>query len=906
MNIERYRNWIVNLCLVFLLLLIGTSEPVHAGPAIEPAPAASSTPPRTETLYFNGLQWDPVYGWNPYSTNNNNALAVAQQDSAVVTVWETPYIYNALDGKQYPLLADGSWSWNAAKTQITFQIKPAAHWNDGTPVTAEDVAYTWATHVQYETNVGYRYQDYIDTIEVVNPQTVRVKARLDGEGKAVNPLMVAAYLSDNYVVQKAWTQALEERVGGDAEALKDDPAQDFVASGPYKKYIANDTKVVLVRDDNYWGQHASMWGRLPVPKYLAHIIYADTDAGLTAFKAGEVDVSQQFIADVQDLWLVEHLPISTYYSDAPYGLTANLPTAYYNLKSYGLDQVEIRKAIAMAVDYDAIIANAMTNQSPTFTQVPRSIMNPTAAEQALYDHAAVASLQWPGNDIAGANALLNTAGIVDTDGDGWREYNGLDLSYNAVCPNGWIDWQAAIEVLAAVGDDIGIEITPFYPEWSEYQTVFTDGNQTEYDIFMVWTTGAGPTNPWARARLLMSSEYVGATNNWDGNWGGYANPAADALIQAIPVETDPAALKADYTELTRIYLTDVPSFALMYRPDQFYAVNESLWTGFPKSGDGTNPPVPPLDLIFGYSIAGLYNLDGTPGVTSSNRLDPSPTSTQSVRFRVTFSEAVTGVDRTDFKLTKTGALTGMSVGIVTGAGNVYTVTVNTGNGNGTLRLDVRNDGTIKDAGGKVLAAAFTSGQTYTVKKVLAVTSQAPYDGWLLESNETSNLGGTLNSNATIINLGDDATRKQYRGLLSFDTSSLPDNAVITKVTLKVRKQGIAGGGDPVTMFKGFMVDVKNGFFGANASLQASDFQAAGGLKTVGPLTTAPLNNWYSLNLTSAKANMNRLNTNSGVTQLRLRFKLDDNNNAVANTLKLYSGNAPAASRPQLNVEYYVP
>jgi hypothetical protein len=43
-----------------------------------------------------------------------------------------------------------------------------------------------------------------------------------------------------------------------------------------------------------------------------------------------------------------------------------------------------------------------------------------------------------------------------------------------------------------------------------------------------------------------------------------------------------------------------------------------------------------------------------------------------------------------------------------------------------------------------------------------------------------------------------------------------------------------------------------------------------------------------------------------LTQIRLRFKLDDNNNNVANFLSLYSGNAGAANRPQLIVEYYVP
>ena len=73
--------------------------------------------------------------------------------------------------------------------------------------------------------------------------------------------------------------------------------------------------------------------------------------------------------------------------------------------------------------------------------------------------------------------------------------------------------------------------------------------------------------------------------------------------------TDEAELKAAYTELVKIYLTDIPSFTLMYRPQSFNAVNESVWTGFPHEGDDTNPPVPPLDLTDGWSIAGLYNLE---------------------------------------------------------------------------------------------------------------------------------------------------------------------------------------------------------------------------------------------------------------------------------------------------------
>lgn len=565
--------------------------------------------PRNETLNFNGLQGGSVNCWNPYSTSCNNAMAIAQQDNARVTMFETPYIYNMLNGEAFPLLADGPYLWDDAMTEITFTLKTAAHWSDGTPVTAEDVAYTWYADVTYQTNTWWSFKDYIDTVEVLDLHTVRIVPVLDQFGKALNPLIVESYLSNNYIIQKAWTQILEARAGGDPQAFINDPADDVVWSGPYHMYLADNTAVVLIRDDDYWGQDTSMWGKLPVPKYLAHELYINNYAGEAAFKSLKVDVSQQFIANVQDLWLVDHLPISTYLPEAPYQIGASLPTAFYNLGVESLNNPTIRRAIAIAVDYNTIIANAMTNQSATFEQVPRSLMNPSDYEQSLYDHDAVKDLQWAGSDIDGAIQLLDTAGITDTNGDGWREYDGETLFYTATCPNGWVDWMGAIDEIAIAGQRIGIHIVPNFPEWSEYQVAVTNWPIPEgYDIFMMWSDGAGLIQPWSRIRHLISSEYAHSPGNWNGNWGGYINPAADAIIQAIPGETDPTVLKQYYTDLTEIYLTDIPSFTLMYRPQEFHSVNELIWKGFPHQGDGTNPPVPPLVMVEGYGIAGLYNL----------------------------------------------------------------------------------------------------------------------------------------------------------------------------------------------------------------------------------------------------------------------------------------------------------
>jgi hypothetical protein len=297
-----------------------------------------------------------------------------------------------------------------------------------------------------------------------------------------------------------------------------------------------------------------------------------------------------------------------------------------------------------------------------------------------------------------------------------------------------------------------------------------------------------------------------------------------------------------------------------------------------------------------------------PVVNSVMRASASPTNLASVQFTVTFSESVTGVDVSDFSLTKTG-VTGSSITGVSGTGAIRTVTVNTGSGNGTIRLNVLDDNSILDTASNPLNGAYNSGQVYAIDKTVTLTfmSNAAQDGWILESSETSSTGGTMNSAATTINLGDDATKKQYLGILSFSTGAgLPDTAVITGVTLKVRKQTSVGSTDPVTLFQGFMADIKAGFFGTSAALELADFHPTMS-NTYGPFLPALVSNVYTIDLTAGKAFVNKLATNGGVTQLRLRFKLDDNNNALANYLSLYSGNAAtAANRPQLVIKYYIP
>ena len=121
------------------------------------------------------------------------------------------------------------------------------------------------------------------------------------------------------------------------------------------------------------------------------------------------------------------------------------------------------------------------------------------------------------------------------------------------------------------------------------------------------------------------------------------------------------------------------------------------------------------------AVAGPVAADATPpSVVSITRAAASPTAAASVSWTVTFSEAVTGVDATDFALARTG-VTGGTITAVTGTGATRTVTATTGTGSGTLGLNLTDDDTILDAdllplGGAGAGNGNATGALYTLDR----------------------------------------------------------------------------------------------------------------------------------------------------------------------------------------------
>jgi hypothetical protein len=200
------------------------------------------------------------------------------------------------------------------------------------------------------------------------------------------------------------------------------------------------------------------------------------------------------------------------------------------------------------------------------------------------------------------------------------------------------------------------------------------------------------------------------------------------------------------------------------------------------------------------------------------------------------------------------------------------------------------------------ARGYISGHNAPLSAI-AFTSTGAEDGWVLESSRNSSVGGALNAGAAVLRLGDDTHNRQYRSILSFDTSGLPDNAIVSSAMLKIRRSGITGG-NPFANLGNIKVDVINGEFSGNPLFQASDFEAVAGLSGASTIRNNPAGAWYSRSLPSSTFGYINL---TGITQFRLRFAVGDNHNSAADFIRFYSGDsATAGYRPTLIIQYSMP
>jgi peptide/nickel transport system substrate-binding protein len=520
-----------------------------------------------ETFYISGFQWGPPTSFNRMTPTPAWPTADGQSQ----LIYETVMRFNLLDGSLQPGL--GKELNESDPKNLVVKLQDGTKWSDGSELTADDIIFTFELSKK---NTGLYYSNvwqYLESVTATDPRTVSFKLN----EKNLNPGQVKDALCKVLIMPKAiWSKI-------DGAKLVSEPNLNPIGSGPYLMDKADQTQIALKRNEDYWGK--TVYGT-PAPKAIIHPIFKDNNAADLKLQNLEIDGAQTFTAQIWKMW-EGGKPVRTWMKKKPYHLPGNLPMLIFNLKKKGLDNPKVRKAIAYAIDTPNIAKTAMSDYSDP---AKASLIVPTGYESKYFDQAAVDADGWTFNKEKAVEILEGELKAKKGSDGIYVLPDGTKLGgWKLITPVGWTDWNTACEIVAKSAQAVGIGITTNFPQ---APTMTSRMQNMDFDLCMFSYSGVGAASPWTRFRDAMDIRTVapaGKTAYY--NYNRFEHPDVAGLLDQAAAATDDAAKKTAYQALDKIYREQVPTVPLMYRPLEFYNINESNWTNFPTE---ENPYAPPM------------------------------------------------------------------------------------------------------------------------------------------------------------------------------------------------------------------------------------------------------------------------------------------------------------------------
>jgi len=564
--------------------------------------------PRAETFYVAGWQWGEPSSFNPllsnpdWPVNNSNFI------------YETLLLYNSISGKMEPLLAE---SYAAHDDSVEITLNPKARWNDGQPVTAWDVAYTFELGQQYKSlNIAPIWQ-YLTAVRAYDQNGKeaaksppgnalpdyprRVVFELNREKK--NPLVVLDALQGQRIIPRHVIEPLLQKNGGNLDQfnkLKFD--KDVVSSGPYKLFSYSSEKIAVVRDDKYWGNEALHGGKKPVVKFVVHPIYKSNDHFSIALQQGRLDASSTFVPRI---WLKHKKGVRSWFDEEPFFLSSSMPMLLINHKHEPLTDVHMRRAMGFAINYKDIRELAVSGYSEPLQP---GLILPFGLEKASYA-AEDAKKYGTWFDPELAKAELKAGGYTPVFGPSGELIETRDKDGHKVptvfvkSPTGWSDWESIVRIAVKSMRSVGIDARERFVDASLFWNALFEG---DFDLIMNTPSSApSPSKPWSRFEALMTTQdfaplgekmYKNMGRFNDPKSPGYV-PRVDELLNQIPALQDDTARLAAYRELNVLFMQLQPDLPLVYRPDAFYEFSSKHWANMPSAKNPYLPPLTPGDRL---------------------------------------------------------------------------------------------------------------------------------------------------------------------------------------------------------------------------------------------------------------------------------------------------------------------
>jgi peptide/nickel transport system substrate-binding protein len=444
------------------------------------------------------------------------------------------------------------WSHSADGLTWTYTIRSGATWQDGVPLTANDVAWTYEFMVKNNIGAFSNYFPFTKSVTALNETTV--------EWVTTKPTLAPTFPPWVYILpEHVWSKLTVDQ----AKTYQKVPV---IGSGPFQ--------LVQWTKGQFWKFQANpnYWNGAPHIQTLIFRLFDNAEAMVAALKKGEIDFADNIPADLFNSLkgqanVAQNVTSPTTFDQMSFNM---LPPGQKPDNGQGpastanpaLQDKNVRLAIAHAMDKQTLIDKALGGHGVIGTSIipvgfPQYHWHPTADQAIDFN-------------IAEANTILDDAGYpMGPDGIRLDSHNGnKPLKFRFFLLTSQPQEIKEAPFIKGWLKQIGIQIDP---------QVMTEGKFTDnwyandFDMYM-WGWAPDPDPDF-----MVSTFTTGQVDVWSDT--GYQNPAYDALYEQQRVELDTEARKKLIDQMQQTIYEDVPEVVLYYQED-LQAYRTDRWTGF--------------------------------------------------------------------------------------------------------------------------------------------------------------------------------------------------------------------------------------------------------------------------------------------------------------------------------------
>ncbi len=458
---------------------------------------------------------------------------------------------------------------------VTYTLQPGATWGDGTPITTEDVLFTWEVgrHPQSAfANIELYRQIY--EIDVIDDKTFTLHHdKVEFRYNAANDLRLLPAHLERPIFESDPAEYATRTL------YNTDPTNPGLYFGPYKVVDVESGAFFVLEPNETW------YGDAP---YFEQIVIRTVE-NTAALEANLLSGSVDMISGELGLTIDQGLAFADRHGD-DYNVIFKPGLIYehidLNLDNPLLQDRRVRQALLYALDREAMVQQLFQGKQP--------VANTSISQlDWIYDE----NVRTYPYDPQRAIDLLEAAGYTEVE-DGVRQNAAGDrLSFEFMTTAGNRTRELVQQVLQSQWRDVGVEAVIR----NEPARVYFGGTLSERK-FTAMGMFAWVSSPENVPRTILHSDHIPtAENNWSGqNYSGFSNAEMDELLEATEVELDPERRRELWRQIQAIYAEEVPVLPLYFRANTYvlpkwldgvvptgHQYGTSLWVEFWRRSDAT-------------------------------------------------------------------------------------------------------------------------------------------------------------------------------------------------------------------------------------------------------------------------------------------------------------------------------